>query len=75
MNLTGVTGYAPLINIVIARDGRFLSGKIHSHIQHKGVGSRSDALNLAAKEIKALTEADIANPAITIDGEGNIRRK
>ena len=75
MNLTGVTGYAPLINIVIARDGRFLSGKIHSFIQHKGVGPRSDAQHLAAREIKALSEVDIADATITIDGQGNISRK
>ena len=75
MNLTGVTGYAPLINIVIARDGRFLSGKIHSHIQYRGEGPRTDPQHLAAKEIKALTESDIENPTITIDGEGNISRK
>ena len=73
MNLNGITGYAPLVNITIDREGRFLEGKIHSFIQHKGVGPRRDPANLAAREIKQLTEADVPGTGIVLDNQGNIR--
>ena len=75
MNLTGISGYAPLVEIKINCKGEFLKGHIHSFIQQKGVGPRSDAAHSVARQMKALTESDIKDATITIDDEGNIRRK
>lgn len=72
MSLTGIKGYAPVVEIKIDSKGNFICGKIHSFIQQKGIGPRKDKTNSVAKEMKALSEADISNPAITIDNEGNI---
>lgn len=73
MSLTGISGYAPLVEIGIDRQGRFLAGKIHSFIQQRGAGPRTDKSNAVAKEIKELTESDIEKTAIAIDEEGRIR--
>ncbi len=73
MSLTGIKGYAPVVEIKINGKGEFLSGKIHSFIQQKGIGPRKDTTNAVAKEMKRLSEDDIKNAVIKIDGEGNIR--
>ena len=74
MSLTGISGYAPVVTVKIGRDGQFLNGKIHSFIQHKGVGPRYDMTHSVAREIKSLTESDIHGSPIEIDVEGNITR-
>ncbi len=75
MSLTGIKAYAPVIEIKIDNHGNFLCGKIHSFIQQKGVGPRTDSSHSVAREMKRLTEADIENPCFTIDNEGNITLK
>jgi poly-gamma-glutamate capsule biosynthesis protein CapA/YwtB (metallophosphatase superfamily) len=75
MLLTGGLGYAPVVEIKINGKGNFLSGKINSFIQKRGIGPRKDPTNSAAKEIKALTLSDIENPAIIISDKGEISVK
>ena len=72
MNLTGVTGYAPVVEIKIAPDGQFLEGQIYSFIQQKGKGPRRDDTNTVAREIRNLTLADIKGSPITISETGHI---
>ncbi len=72
MNLTGISGYSPVVRITIGSDGTFREGKIFSFIQTKGVGPRKDSTNAVAREMKQLTEADIKGSPIRIDAEGNI---
>ena len=74
MSLTGIKGYAPVVEIKIDSKGNFLCGQIHSFIQKKGVGPRKDATNSVAKEMKSLSEEDIQTPSIEIDDEGGIKR-
>lgn len=75
MNLTGISSYAPVIEVKIARDGRFLKGKIHSFLQQKGIGPRHDKAGSVAHEMKQLSEADVPHSQARIDGEGNISLK
>lgn len=72
MNLSGISGYSPVVRITIGSDGTFREGRIYSFLQTKGVGPRRDATNAVAREIKSLTEADIKDSRISIDDEGNI---
>ena len=72
MSLSGISGYAPVVTVKIGKDGEFLDGKIHSFIQHKGIGPRKDDTHAVAREIKNLTESDIQLSPICIDDEGNI---
>ena len=73
INITGISGYAPVIEIKIDKnDGSFKSGIIHSFIQQSGIGPRKDKTNCAAKEIKRLTIEDIDDSNIVIDNRGYI---
>ena len=70
INLTGISGYAPVVEIKIAGDGTFLSGQIHSFIQQKGIGPRADKTNAVAKEIGRLCREDIHTNPIKVDENG-----
>lgn len=72
MNLTGISGYSPVVRITIDSDGKFKEGRIFSFIQTKGVGPRRDDSHAVAREIKRLTEEDIKDSPIRIDSEGNM---
>ena len=75
VNLTGISGYAPLVEIKIDHQGQFLSGQIYSMLQQRGVGPRKDRANSAALEMKSLSEADVPNSQARIDRTGVIRLK
>ncbi len=75
MSLTGISGHAPVVEAKIDRQGKFLSGKIHSFIQTKGVGPRKDATHSVAQQMKKLTIADIQNNLLEISNEGDITVK
>ena len=75
VSLTGISGYAPLVQITIDRSGRFLHGKIHSLLQQRGIGPRTDKTHSAAREMKQLSEQDVPNSQARIDAQGNITLK
>ena len=73
MSLSGISGYAPLLELTLDQQGCFQKGKIHSFIQHKGVGPRIDQQHRAAKEIKRLTTLDMPHTPLLITEDGVIR--
>ena len=75
MNLKGISGYAPVIEVKTDRHGRFLGGQIHSFIQQKGLGPRRDATHSVARQIRQLSQEDVPHSEATIDPKGAIRRK
>ena len=75
VSLTGISGYAPVVEININADGSFIDGQIHSFLQTRGVGPRQDAAGSAAREIRQLSETDIPQSQATIDALGSIRLK
>lgn len=75
VSLTGISGYAPVVEINIDADGSFIDGKIHSFLQTRGVGPRHDPAGSVAREIRNLSLTDIPQSEATIDTEGNIRLK
>ena len=72
VSLTGISGYAPLIEIKTDLKGNFLQGQIHPFIQQRGIGPRADKTGAVIGEMKSLTEADIQMNAIRINNEGQI---
>lgn len=72
MSLIGISAYAPVVEISIDIQGRFLSGKIHSFLQQKGIGPRKDPNQCVAHEMMSLTETDVPHSEATIDNNGNI---
>lgn len=59
ISLSGISGYAPVLELNVTRDGRFLNGRIHSFIQRRGQGPRLDKTHRAAREIRRLTLLDM----------------
>lgn len=72
INTVGISGYAPVIEAKINRDGEFLSGQIHSFIQKRGLGPRKDSTNIVARQIRNLTATDIHGSKITINNKGKM---
>jgi poly-gamma-glutamate capsule biosynthesis protein CapA/YwtB (metallophosphatase superfamily) len=75
VNLTGISGYAPVVSIKIDNTGRFINGDIHSFIQIRGAGPRTDNANAVAKQMKSLSEVDVPNSQAKIDSIGHITYK
>ena len=75
MSLTGISSYAPVIEVKMALDGRFLNGKIHSFLQQKGIGPRHDKSGSVAHEMKQLSESDVPQSEARIDDKGHITLK
>jgi poly-gamma-glutamate capsule biosynthesis protein CapA/YwtB (metallophosphatase superfamily) len=78
VNITGVSGYAPIVKIKIDSKGNFIEGEIISAIQQGENGSRRpilDPTSACIKEIKKLTETDIPETKLSISESGKISVK
>lgn len=75
INISGVSGLAPLIAVRLTTEGNFLDARIHSFRQVYGEGPRADSQVGAAREIRALTAADIPDSKLEILDDGLVRRK
>jgi poly-gamma-glutamate capsule biosynthesis protein CapA/YwtB (metallophosphatase superfamily) len=75
VSLTGISGYAPVVEININADGSFIDGKIHSFLQTRGIGPREDITGSVAREIRNLSNTDIPQSQATIDAQGYITLK
>ena len=76
VSLTGISGYAPLVEIKIDRkSGQFISGQIHPFIQTRGIGPRTDTTGAVIREMKQLTEADVPQSQAKISADGSITLK
>ncbi len=76
VSLTGISGYAPLVEINIdAATGNFLSGQIHSMLQTRGVGPRNDNGRAVALQMRQLSQQDVPQSQANIDQQGRITLK
>lgn len=76
VSLTGISGYAPLVEIKIDKQsGAFISGQIYSFIQTRGIGPRVDKTAAVARQIKQLSDADVPQSQAFIDETGKIALK
>ena len=75
VSLTGISGYAPIAEIKVDRQGRFLKGQIHSFLQTRGVGPRWDKAHSVAQQIKMLSEQDLPASEAVISSQGVITLK
>jgi len=75
VNISGVSGYAPIVKIKTDSKGNFIEGEIFSAIQAGESGSRRpilDSTGACIKKIKELTESDIPETGLFIDETGKI---
>lgn len=78
VNITGISGYAPIIKIRTDKTGRFLDGQIYSTVQQGVNGARRpvpDEAGACILEIKKLTEKDIPEALIKVEEDGRILLK
>lgn len=78
VNITGISGYAPIIKVRTDKTGRFLDGQIYSTVQQGVDGARRpvpDEAGVCILEIKKLTEKDIPEALIKIEEDGRILLK
>jgi hypothetical protein len=71
-NLKGPNGFAPIIRMKVAPDGRFLSGRVIPVYQPGEGGPRLDSLNQAIYKLRELTEADFPEVPLHIDDSGHM---
>ncbi|MDR0864747.1 MAG: CapA family protein [Candidatus Symbiothrix sp.] len=74
-SISGISGYAPIVKVFTDKNGKFVKGKITSALQKDKNGPVLDPENLAAKEIKRLTESDFPETTLSISNDGTIQRK
>jgi len=71
-NLAGISGIAPILELDVDAEGKFLKGKIHSTKQPGEGGPVMDENNGALKEIIKLTATDIPECKLSISEDGSI---
>lgn len=72
INVSGILGVAPILQLKIDEDGSFLEGKIISAYQKRPVGTVLDSTNKASQVIRELTETDFPNTPLQISTDGVI---
>jgi len=72
-NLSGPLGMAPILDVVIDKDGKFVEGAILSTLQTGNGGPKPDDARNAAKLMRSLSEADFPNTAPAFLDDGTIR--
>jgi poly-gamma-glutamate capsule biosynthesis protein CapA/YwtB (metallophosphatase superfamily) len=70
ISVSGISGYAPLLQVDLDRNGSFQGGRIESFLQKPYGGPRPDALKRSMQLIRKLSLADfpVSAPLITDDG-------
>jgi poly-gamma-glutamate capsule biosynthesis protein CapA/YwtB (metallophosphatase superfamily) len=73
VSLTGISGYAPLVEIKIDKaTGRFLTGQIHPMLQTRGVGPRNDSTGAVIRQMRQLSIDDVPQSQATVSTDGKI---
>lgn len=75
VNLSGKSGYAPVVTVRVDGKGAFVEGQIHPFIQVRGKGPQADPTRDVVREMRQLTSADFPQTPLVISEEGAIRRK
>jgi cell wall-associated NlpC family hydrolase len=74
-NISGISGYAPVVKVFTDREGKFVKGQIFSFLQKDKTGPVPDDNHSAAREIRRLTELDFPQTNLTVSDSGLIERK
>lgn len=74
MNIAGICGYAPLVEVTVDTDGSFIGGRIHPFIQRKGAGPRRDTSGAVVKNLQRLSLEDFPGNKLTIADDGRLSK-
>ncbi len=75
MNISGISGYAPIIEVRVDDKGAFEDGVIHPFIQQKGVGPRKDTSGVVIRNLRRLSSEDFPASPLIITDDGEIKRR
>ena len=75
ISVAGVKGLAPVLEITITANGKFVDGRIISARQQRPLGPQPDVSHEAARLMKRLTEQDFPETPLTIDDTGIITKR
>lgn len=75
VNLKGIAGHAPVVTVDMDAEGRFISGKIHPYVQHRGTGPVPDTRGVVVRQMRSLTQTDFPRTPLQIMHDGTILRK
>ena len=70
--LSGPNGLCPIVELNLAKDGSFESGKIHSCKQPGEGGPRIDPENEVLQEIISLNQTDLPESNLKIGADGSL---
>jgi poly-gamma-glutamate capsule biosynthesis protein CapA/YwtB (metallophosphatase superfamily) len=70
MNMSGTSGYAPMVKVITDQTGQFLRGELQSAVQRDRTGPKLDEQKACIKEIKRLTELDFPTGRLLISNDG-----
>lgn len=73
ISIAGVTGLAPVLEVELARDGRFVGGRVHSFVQERPAGVMPDPQARAGALMRELTEQDFGGGGLAFGADGAIR--
>lgn len=75
INVSGISGYAPLIVVTTNKQGQFVEAQIFSFVQNYRSGISTDYQYRVAKFIQSLTNKDFPDSPLVISDTGTITRK
>lgn len=69
-NVKSYSGLAPVLQVTVTDEGRFVKGKIVSMLQNPGKGPSADPKDKAANMIKYVSETDFPESGIDVGADG-----
>lgn len=72
INVSGVNGYAPLLELEVSSEGEFLRGKVHSFVQSRLMGLRLDESGKSARYMRDATLRDVPESKLQIALDGSL---
>ena len=73
ISVQGLKGVAPILDVTLEGDGRFVTGQLHSTRQVRPAGPSFDTNGEALSWVRSLTRSDFAGGKLEIDANGTIR--
>lgn len=74
-NLQGAKGFAPIIKVLIDKNGKFVQGQIFPIVQKGRGGAELDPQDRAIREVIRLTKSDFPESELAITSDGIIKIK
>ena len=61
-----------MLEVQVDGAGRFCGGRIHSYLQQRGLGPRTDPHHRVAQHMRSLTLADVPHTPLRIHPDGRL---